>query len=469
MAKLAPLHEVNTAHRGFSAREYDPTMTSASTSTTIDIAVIGAGAAGLATAIFAARALPSAKIAAFDGARQLGAKILVSGGGRCNVTNVRVTPADFWGGSSNTIKNVLAAFDERRTVEFFHELGAPLHEEEWGKLFPNSNEARTVLDALLAESRRLRVELRPGHRVESVCRRGDRFALNVRRAAFAASRPSDAADRGMESTTSEIWEARRVVLATGGQSLPKTGSDGAGYQIAEKLGHSLIPTTPALAPLILSGRFHAPLSGIAHDVEVSVQSPGAKPSRHLGPMLWTHFGVSGPAILDASRHWHRARLQEREVAVWVNMLPGNDLASADARWAQITSQQPRITLSTALATLIPARVAEAVLSELSLPPRVTLANLSREQRRRMLQAVLAWPLPVQDSRGYGYAEATAGGVPLTEIHPGTMGSRKCAGLYLVGEILDVDGRIGGFNFQWAWSSAHVAGCGLARDLVGERK
>lgn len=186
-------------------------------------------------------------------------------------------------------------------------------------------------------------------------------------------------------------------------------------------------------------------------------------------MLWTHFGVSGPAILDASRHWHRARLQEREVAVWVNMLPGNDLASADARWAQITSQQPRITLSTALATLIPARVAEAVLSELSLPPRVTLANLSREQRRRMLQAVLAWPLPVQDSRGYGYAEATAGGVPLTEIHPGTMGSRKCAGLYLVGEILDVDGRIGGFNFQWAWSSAHVAGCGLARDLVGERK
>lgn len=465
MARLASHHGINTAHRGFSSGEYDSTMTSATLSTTIDIAIIGAGAAGLATAIFAARALPAAKIVAFDGARKLGAKILVSGGGRCNVTNVRVTPADFWGGSSNTIKNVLAAFNEQRTVEFFRELGVPLHEEEWGKLFPDSNEARTVLDALVAEARRLGVELLSGHRVESVCRRGEGFALQVMQSPFAASGPSDMAERGAEPTSLRTWEARRVVLATGGQSLPKTGSDGGGYQIAEKLGHSLIPTTPALAPLILSGRFHAPLSGIAHDVGIIVQSQGTKSSRHVGPMLWTHFGVSGPAILDASRHWHRARLQEREVAVIVNMLPGMDLTSADAHWAQLTAQQPRITLSTALATLIPARVAETVIAELGLPPRVTLANLSREQRRRLLQAVLGWPLPVQDSRGYGYAEATAGGVPLSEVHASTLGSRKCPGLYLVGEILDVDGRIGGFNFQWAWSSAYVAGAGLGRDLA----
>ncbi|MCC7291039.1 MAG: NAD(P)/FAD-dependent oxidoreductase [Phycisphaerales bacterium] len=462
-------HGIQSSHRGFASGAYDPTMTSAGTTTTIDIAIIGAGAAGLATAIFAARELPAARIVAFDGARKLGAKILVSGGGRCNVTNVRVTPADFWGGSSNTVKNVLAAFDGPRAVEFFRELGVTLHEEEWGKLFPDSNEAKTVLDALVAEARRLGVELRSGHRVESVCRQGKEFALQVSQAALTVPCTSDLADRGAEPTPGRAWEARRVVLATGGRSLPKTGSDGAGYPIAEKLGHSIIPTTPALVPLVLSGRFHAPLSGIAHDVEVIVDSPGAKPSRHVGPMLWTHFGVSGPAILDASRHWHRARLHEWEVAVRVNMLPGMDFASAEARWAQVTSQQPRITLNTALATLIPARVAEAVLAELGLPPRVTLANLPREHRRRLLQGILAWPLPVQDSRGYGYAEATAGGVPLTEVHPGTMGSRKCAGLYLVGEILDVDGRIGGFNFQWAWSSAYVAGRELARDLAGGRK
>ncbi|MBN1512207.1 MAG: NAD(P)/FAD-dependent oxidoreductase [Phycisphaerae bacterium] len=397
--------------------------------------IVGAGAAGLTTAIFAARRRSEAAVVLLDGARKLGAKILASGGGRCNVTNVRVTPADFCGGSPNTVRRVLDAFPVDQTVAFFREIGVTLHEEEDGKLFPDSNDAHTVLDALLAEARARGVRIVHPARVTDIVRDEAGFCLRVGEA---------------------LWTAPRVVLATGGLSLPQTGSDGSGYTLARSLGHSLVPTTPALDPLVLEGDFHVPLAGIAHDVELAVAAEGSKPLRHAGALLWTHFGVSGPVVLDVSRHWHRASLENRRTTLTANLLPGHDFASVERALLARTESQPRTFLHNALASLIPARLADAILAHIHLDGQIPMAHLTKPDRRRLTRALHDWPLPVIGGRGYDHAEVTAGGVPLDEVDPATLASRPCPGLYLAGEILDVDGRIGGFNFQWAWSSAHVA-------------
>ncbi len=397
----------------------------------------------MATGIFAARLMPARSVVVLDGAGKLGAKILVSGGGRCNVTNRVVTPADFSGGNPNVIKQVLAAFPVERTVEFFREIGVELREEDDGKLFPTTNRARTVLDAMLAEAGRVGVRILPGHRVISVRRDASGFRI---------------------ATDAATLSAANVVLATGGKSLPKTGSDGSGYRLAEELGHTLVPLTPALVALVLDGDFHVPLAGISHEVELTVQAAASKPVRVCGMLLWTHFGISGPATLDLSRYWHRACLEGHKVAVFANLVGGADFERVESQLLTIVSEQPRIQLRSALARLLPARVAAAIVGALGVCGETPMAHLPKDVRRRIVQALTRWPVPVRDSRGYAHAEVTAGGVPLAEVHSRTLGSRKCPGLYLPGEILDVDGRIGGFNFQWAWSSAWVVATALAREL-----
>jgi predicted Rossmann fold flavoprotein len=409
----------------------------------VDVAVVGAGAAGLATAIFTARRCPHVHIGVLDGARTLGAKILVSGGGRCNVTNSVVRETDFWGGRPTLIRRVLRSFGAQEAAAFFAEIGVALHEEPGGKLFPDSGRARTVLDALLAEARARGVRLLPNHRVLEIELDSDGFAIQ---------------------TSQGRLHARRVVLATGGLSLPKTGSDGTGYRFAGRLGHSVVPTTPALAPLLLEGSFHVALAGVSCDAEIAVCVEGVRPQRLRGALLWTHFGISGPVALDASRHWHRARTTDRGVTLSASFLPGAGFEDAERRLLDFAAASPRTALRNALADVLPASLAEAVVRELDLDGTTRLAQLPRDARRRLVRALLEWPLPVRDSRGYNYAEVTAGGVPLTEIDTATMESRRCSGLHLVGEILDVDGRLGGFNFQWAWSSGWVAARGLQLGL-----
>jgi predicted Rossmann fold flavoprotein len=264
-------------------------------------------------------------------------------------------------------------------------------------------------------------------------------------------------------TADDEHRAAAVVLATGGQSLPKSGSDGAGFGIARRLGHTIVPPTPALVPLLLGedDRFHRDLSGVAHDVEIAVWIDGVVTTRLTGSMLWTHFGISGPVALNASRHWTRAQIERQPVRLTVSFYPGQSFEQVEARWIERARAQPKATVQSALADGLPASVGAAIAKRLGIDGIVSLAHFSRDDRRRLVHALVEWPLPVVGTRGYNYAEATAGGVALDEIDPSTMASRVCRGLYLVGEILDVDGRIGGFNFQWAWSTGFVAGRALA--------
>lgn len=412
--------------------------------------IVGGGAAGLASAIFAAQEARTAGIALsvtiLDSARSLGAKILVSGGARCNVTHHLVTPDDF-NGHRTIIRNILAGFDHRAAIRWFESLGVFLKREESGKLFPITDSSRTVLAALLNRCAELGVEIRCASRVTDI----------------AASSPGFVISHGEHDT-----HASAVILCTGGRSLPKTGSDGSGYQLAQRLGHSITETWPALVPLVLdSGFFHAQLSGIALPAELTTLCNGKVFDSRTGSLLWTHFGISGPLAMDASRHFLLARAQGG-AQLRCNLLPTRSAEAFERDLLAAAGDRPNVSLLREISAHLPERVAAAVIVHAQIDPVTPLGQMPRESRRRLIRTVTALDLPILRDRGWDFAEVTAGGVPLGEIDFRTMASRRCPGLYLAGEILDCDGRIGGFNFQWAWSTGHLAGRAAVRALATPR-
>lgn len=406
-----------------------------------DIAIIGAGAAGLAAAIFAAETNPSLRIVLLDSAKTIGAKILVSGGGRCNVTNQKVTASDFHG-ARKVIDRILRRFDEQHTIRWFDSLGVPLQTEVTGKLFPVSNKARTVLSSLLDRCQQLSVILLAQHHVQSITHQGPEFVIQH---------------------SQGIHQARQVILATGGRSLPKTGSDGSGWNLARHLGHTVTPTYPALVPLLLDPSFfHEALSGISHEVMLTTRANDQIIDRRTGSLLWTHFGVSGPVVLDASRFWTLASEQSRNVQLHLNCFPNTSYKEVEKWLIQTASLPGRKTVQTVLAEQLPTRVASRFVQFLTPDVSLTPINLlPKDTRNTLVHMLTDLVLPVIGPRGWNFAEVTAGGVPLKEIKPHSLASRKVPGLYVIGEMLDCDGRIGGFNFQWAWATGYLAGTSAA--------
>ncbi len=417
-----------------------------------DIAIIGAGAAGLAAAIFAGKAAQGSglRIHLFEGAKKPGAKILVSGGGRCNVTNKSVMAEDFFGGPRSIIRKVLKAFGEDQTVRWMERLGVRLKLEPSGKYFPVSNQARTVLDALLMRTAHLGVHLVSGTRI-------------------ADFHPSD---RGFELTPADRQTifTRRLIVATGGLALPKSGSDGRGLEILNRMGHTIVPVTRALVPLVLrksndlGGRFEE-FSGLTLDAGLRLENEAGRKIIELhGSLLFTHLGISGPVVMNFSRHLLRARLEHPKEKFRVTMAhPNFQTPEAADEWLKNQARRhPGRPAASIIGELYPDRFAKALTEGLS-----SLSNLSRDHRRALAIRMTRLPLEVIGDRGYAFAEATAGGVDLREIDARAMESRKVPGLFLCGEVLDVDGKIGGFNFQWAWSSGYLAGRGAVASLRGE--
>jgi predicted Rossmann fold flavoprotein len=411
----------------------------------VDIAVVGAGAAGLMAAIQAGRSSQGAlSIVALDGAARLGAKILISGGGRCNVTHHAVDARDFAGSTTPAIRNVLARFDVEQTVQFFREVGVTLKREETGKLFPVTDRAQTVLDALLRAAESAGVELVYPWRVDRIERHGDGFTL-IR---------DDAV----------TLEARRVVLATGGMSVPKTGSDGHGYEIVKSLGHSVTPhLVPGLVPLLLpEGHWLRSLSGLSFPGRVELRSgTGRVLQSFTGPILCAHFGVTGPAIMDMSRYYLMARLEDPDARLELSLLPEWSAPDLDETLQRLGAETPLAFLRKQL----PERLVRALGEAAGVSMTVPGAQLTRASRAKLVRALLELPLPIAGDRGFKVAEVTAGGVPLSELHLNTLESRRTPALHVCGEICDVDGRIGGFNFQWAWASGYVAGVSATAALV----
>lgn len=417
----------------------------------LEIAIVGTGAAGLMCAIHAGRCTagidPPVRIRAFDGAVKLGAKILVAGGGRCNVTHYQVDEKQYAGTSRNTIRNVLRRFDVEPTKAFFADLGVELKREETGKLFPVTDRAMTVLEALLGEARRLGVVLSHPDRVSAVSVLEDGTFEIV--------------------STSGVYRSRKIVLSTGGRALPRTGSDGGGYQLAKALGHSVTECVfPSLVPLILDQSCPLmSLSGLTFPATLEIsEASGRRLHAFTNSTLITHFGVSGPSVLDVSRYYTAGLLESRGVSAPVlsmNVLPGMTTDDVD-QWLLKGGNRGVANL---LAERIPDRLARLLSDVSEIPPSTVCQSLTRDQRKRLARTLTAFVLPVIGDRGFTFAEATAGGVPLSEVNASTMESRIVPGLHFCGELLDVDGRVGGFNFQWAWSSGYIAGISVARGLI----
>lgn len=417
----------------------------------LDVAIIGSGAAGLMCAIHAGRTMfdggARLNVKAFDGAAKIGAKILVAGGGRCNVTHYQVDEKQYAGSSRNTIRNVLRRYDVDATKVFFAELGVELKREETGKLFPVTDRAQSVLDALLSEVRRVGVRISHPDRVASVLKRGA-GGFDI-------------------ATTSGSYIARRVVIATGGRALPRTGSDGGGYEIARALGHSITNYVfPSLVPLILDRSCPLmALSGLTFPATLDVVSSlGKKLQSFTNSTLITHFGVSGPSVLDVSRYYTAMLLESGGVnppKLAMNFLPGRTIDDADA-WLLTGGKQG---VANFLGAKLPDRLARVLAEIAGVEPSQSCNTVTRDRRRALAKVLTSFELPVTGDRGFTFAEATAGGVPLSEVNAATMESRICPGLYFCGEVLDVDGRVGGFNFQWAWSSGFIAGISVAKGLI----
>ena len=440
-----------------------------------DIAIIGAGAAGLMAAIFAGRnAPPGTKIVLLDGAKKIGAKILIAGGGRCNVTHDIVTTADYFGSTSNnTVKKILKSFSVKETTAFFNELGVELKREDTGKLFPTTDKARTVLDALLKAVQDAGVELRKETRVLKI-QRLDREgeapaepqALDDSRLGGSLALPDNQSSFVVQIDHQRPLTAKRIILATGGKALPDTGSDGFGYNLAKHLGHTVTQTWPALVPLVLQeNNWLTTLSGITLDVELTLSGKTGKALyKQAGPMLLAHFGITGPAAMDISRHL-RDYPDQAPRKLTANLCPDLSFEELDQTFLDLSKSHPTRSVSAMLKRRFPERFAEALLDRhLGIDFDLPLAHLNKDDRKALCHALTALPLPVVGDRGYKYAEVTAGGVPMSEVQTATMASKPCDGLSLCGEILDVDGRIGGYNFQWAWCTGRLAGLAAAASI-----
>jgi len=399
--------------------------------------VIGAGAAGCMAAIFAARA--GARVLLLERTRDGGRKILISGGGRCNVLPSRMEPGQYFTASSrNSLKKILLSWPLAEQRRFFEEEAAiPLVlEPESGKLFPESNRARDVRDRLLELARRAGARLR--------------FEAYV----VGLDPPAEGGPWRVRLEGGEAVEAAKVVVAAGGLSVPQTGSDGTGFRIVRQLGHSLNETYAALTPLTTEPPVHAHLAGVS--LTAQLEAPQERGSLQAeGGFLFTHRGYSGPAVLDVSHAAVRARrpADQPVFARWT--------ALDAAAWERLLLERLSGTVLALLRRHLPARLADTLLAEAGIDDARTLPQLRREERARLVEKLTRYRLPWTGDEGYKKAEVTGGGVPLGEVDPRTLESRVAPGLFLCGEILDCFGPIGGYNFCWAWATGRAAGIGAA--------
>jgi predicted Rossmann fold flavoprotein len=411
------------------------------------VAVIGAGAAGTMAAIFAAQS--GAETVLIERTKDGGRKILISGGGRCNILPATLDESRFVTDSSpNTLRKIVRSWPLQEQIAFFEsELGLELVEEtESNKLFPASHRARDVRDGLIAYAERQGARFIPNTLVTGITPHpGGHWRLTLD---GAAAIDTDA-----------------VIIATGGLSVPNTGSDGTGLRIAGALGHTIHSLYPALTPLIAEPAPFAALSGVSLTVTITAQS-AERSATATGGFLFTHHGYSGPAALNVSHVASRAPAN------------GNAPAQLFVQWTALTAPeweralQPHgnRTVLGALRAVMPDRLAGALLDMAAVDPTRSLADLRRNERLDLIETLVRGRLPWTSDDGYKKAEVTGGGVNLAEIDPRTMDprtmeSRNHSNLFLCGEVLDAFGPIGGYNFLWAWATGRAAGIGAARSRL----
>lgn len=400
-----------------------------------DLIIVGAGASGLMAAGEAHRL--GLTTCVLERNKKAGLKLLMCGGGRCNATHHKVTEQDYFSSSKrHIIKHILQHFSVEDCVKFFQTHQAPLRLLEDGCYFSADDKAETILEALLRWSQKRRVQFL--YETKVVQMTSDELFHVI-------------TDRGQ-------FQSRYVLLSTGGLSYPSTGSDGLGYHIAESFGHHLIKTRPALTSLVTSDVKWKELAGVVVDVRLTLWIHDKKVYMTQGPLLFTHQGFSGPAVLEMSQHWLDARETIKKTTkdvqlnpiLKVDFFPKHQEEHINFLFSLKTQQS----LKGVLSQYLPKRLIEKL--PVDIYRLASDAQWSAEEKKKLCQTLRAYPLAVKDVFGYSKAEITAGGVDLKELKGATLESRLKENLFFSGEILDVNGRIGGFNLHFAWASALAA-------------
>ena len=400
--------------------------------------VAGGGAAGMMAAIAAAES--GAQVTLLERNDRLGKKLYITGKGRCNVTN-DCAPEDFFPNvprNPRFLYSAIYAFTPRDAMAWFEAHGCPLKTERGNRVFPQSDKSASVIDALRAELRRLGVRVLQERALDIVTQ--------------------DGAVCGLE-TDNGFHKADSVILATGGCSYPQTGSTGDGYRMLEKLGHTIVPPVGSLVPLVEKGYDCKQMQGLAlKNVTLRlVNQKGKTVFEEFGELLFTHFGLSGPVVLSASAHMN----EKDTYTVLLDLKPALDEQKLDLRLLRDFEKFQNRDFENALVELLPKSMIPVIVRRSGIPAEEKVHSITREQRRALLELIKKFPVEIACKAPVEEAIVTSGGVKVSEIEPGTMQSKRVRGLYVAGELLDVDAYTGGFNLQIAWATGRAAGTAAA--------
>lgn len=403
------------------------------TSNAIDIVVIGGGPAGMFAAITAAQ--QGSRVLLLEKNDRLGKKLLITGKGRCNVTN-HCTADEVLQNVPRNGRFLYSAMDAcppQKIMDFFEDSGCPLKTERGNRVFPVSDRSQSILDCLRSQLRRC--------------------GVTVRTASVKRILTKDGAVSGVE-TEREVIPVGRVILATGGVSYPATGSTGDGYEMAKAMGHTIIPPEGSLVPLEAEGRDCPDMQGLSlRNVAVKLlDSKGKTLYKDFGELLFTHFGLSGPTVLSASAH-----LKGQGCRLVIDLKPALDEGKLNERILRDLEQYQNRAMENALTDLLPRSMIPVVLRRLEIDPSLQANSLKKQQRRALVELLKGFSVEIKGKRPVAEAIITSGGVKVSEIDPKTMQSKKVPGLYFAGEIIDCDAYTGGFNLQIAWATAYAAG------------
>ena len=409
------------------------------------IIVVGGGCAGMMSALRAAEC--GGRVTLFEKMPQVGRKLRITGKGRCNLTNaadvaevVKNLP-----GNGKFLFSALKNFSPVDTVNFFESLGVVTKVERGGRVFPVSDDASEVIDALLRRLAILSVEVKTNAPVTEIIARNKKIVGVL--------------------VGGKVYEADAVILATGGASYPATGSTGDGFNFARRLGHTVTEILPALVPLETEEEFVRDLQGLSlKNVRVKLLAEGKSVAEQFGEMLFTHFGVSGPIILTLSRQAAQLLAAKKFVELEINLKPALTLEQLDARLLRDFAKFKRKTIKNSLVELLPSKLIPPVLDLSYLPEEKRVDEITQAERRRLVEILRGLPLTITKTRPIAEAIVTSGGVAVKEIDPRTMRSKLIDGLFIVGEVADVDGFTGGFNLQAAWSMGFAAGTFAAQSI-----
>lgn len=384
-----------------------------------DVIILGAGGAGLMCAGIAAQR--DKRVLVLDHAKKPAEKVRISGGGRCNFTNIHTEADRFLSTNPHFARNALGAYTPADFISLVEAHDIAYHEKTLGQLFCDGS-SQNIIDMLLAECAKGGVKIILQTGISSIVKRGDVFHLE---------------------TTGGLIEGHALVIATGGKSIPKMGATGFGYQLAEQFGLPIVETRPGLVPFTFDPDWkeaHADLPGVAVDAVVCTEGVSFREA-----LLFTHRGLSGPAILQASSYWNEGH------HVDVNLAPDDDLYT---RMLEARDAKPKTDITMALADFLPKRLAKHLTQ--SLEGHTRLADLSNKRIKSLTDKIHTWQLTPTGTEGYRTAEVTVGGVDTNALNPKTLEARAVPGLYFIGEVVDVTGWLGGYNFQWAWASGAAA-------------